>query len=52
MNKNQEKRHEEICSRFEAIEHNTSQVAKDFKSLKERFNALEDGLAAIKVKVE
>ena len=52
MNENQEKRHEEICSRFEAIEHNTSQLAKDFQSLKERFNVLEDGLAAVKVEVE
>ena len=45
MNKNQEKRHEEICSRFAAIEHNTTQLAKDFQSLKEGVNVLEDGLA-------
>ena len=52
MNSNQEKRHVEMCTRFEALERNTSQLASDLKSLKEKFKTLEGDLADVKVQVE
>ena len=52
MNSNQEKRHVEMCTRFEALERNTSQLTSDLKSLKEKFKTLEGDLADVKVQVE
>ena len=52
MNSNQEKRHVEMCTRFEALERNTSQLASDLKSLEEKFKTLEGDLADVKVQVE
>ena len=53
INSNQEKRHEEeMCTRFEALERNTSQLAPDLKALKQKFKTLEGDLAAVKVQVE
>ena len=41
-----------MCTRFEALERNTSQLDSDLKSLKEKFKTLEGDLADVKVQVE
>lgn len=41
-----------MCTRSEALQQNTFQLASDLKSLKEKFKTLEGDLAAVKVQVE